>query len=88
MLVYQKGDQILIILPADEFFMQGSTNFNFSTLPVMNGIACLINYFEVIDIKVAGYTDCSAPHIRNMAISREWAQIVAHIFGHCVPMQE
>lgn len=77
-LVYQNGDQILMILPADVFFMQGSTNFNFKTLPTIQAIACLINHFEVIDIKVAGYTDNVGPTIRNMAVSREWAQIVAH----------
>lgn len=77
-LVYQNGDEILMILPADEFFIQGSTNFIYKTLPTIQTIACLINHFEVIDIKVAGYTDNIGPQIRNMAISREWAQIVAH----------
>ena len=77
-IIYQKGDDILLILPADEFFMKESTNFDFSTLPTIKAIATLLCHFEVVEIKVAGYTDDQEPHICNMAISREWAQIVAH----------
>ncbi len=76
--VYQRGSEILIILPADVFFNQDSTNFDFSTLPVLKDIVTLINTFEVVDVRVAGYTDNQGPQIRNMAISREWADIVAH----------
>lgn len=76
--VYQRGDIILIVMPADEFFFQSSTNFNFSTLPTVKAIVYLINNFEVVDMRVVGYTDNIGPQIRNMALSREWAQIVAH----------
>jgi outer membrane protein OmpA-like peptidoglycan-associated protein len=38
----------------------------------------LLNNYEVVDVKIAGYTDNVGLPERNMALSREWAQIITN----------
>lgn len=71
---YQKGDDILIIVPTKKYFYPSSAHFCTKKCPVLDAIVCLLNHYQMVDVKVAGYTDCLGSPIRNMALSRERAQ--------------
>lgn len=76
--VIQRGDEILLILSADRFFYPCSSNYRLDTLPALTSIVALLNNYEVVDVKIAGYTDNVGLPERNMALSREWAQIITN----------
>ena len=46
--------------------------------PTLTDLANFINLYDVETVKVSGYTNTLGSSIRNLALSREQAQYVAH----------
>lgn len=72
------GETIEIILPSDELFNPGSTNFSIYYYSLLGCVVQLMRLYETIQAEVAGYTDDEGFPARNTALSRTQAQIVAN----------
>lgn len=72
------GDNVTFILPADRFFDGKTAVLDPRYFYNLNQIAMYICCVEKIDVKVAGYTDCTGNSIRDLALSRAQAQAIAH----------
>lgn len=75
--IIQLGDTLRLILPADRFFAPGSPVLNANYCPVLDQLALLLKGLNKYVIKVAGYTDDFVWPDRNLALSRQQAQIIA-----------
>lgn len=74
----QAGDYVKFVLPSDYFFVEHTAVLNCNSYATLNMIASFICGLEKMNVKVAGYTDDSECHIRNLALSRQQAQIIAN----------
>lgn len=97
----QVGDDIKFVLPSECFFLDNTAALNSKSYPSLDMIASFICGLEKMNLKVAGYTDCEDCHIRNIALSRQQAQVIADYlwkrgvdarvlyavgYGECVPI--
>ncbi len=95
------GDDVKFVLPSDSFFVANTSTLNRKNYPVLDMVAAFICGLQKMNVKVAGYTDCQDCHIRNLALSRQQAQVVADYlwkrgmdarllyavgYGECVPI--
>lgn len=71
---YQKGDEILIVIPTAKYFYPNSAHFCTKRNKALDAIVTLLNNYQLVDIKVAGYTNNLGSPLRNIALSRERAQ--------------
>lgn len=71
------GEEIMIILPSDDYFYPKSTHMNENFYPALDRVAQYIRLYETTNIKVAGYTDAIGDELRNLALSRQQAQNIA-----------
>lgn len=76
--IVQMGDNVKLILPTDRFFHKGTPRLNASYSPVLTDVIILLNSFEKIDVRVIGFTDNVGSYQRNLALSRQQAQNLAH----------
>lgn len=72
------GEDIMLLLPSDYFFYQNSARINEAFYPSLDTIAGFIHQFQTSEIKVAGYTDVVGDPLRNLALSQQQAQNIAH----------
>jgi len=72
------GQDVMLVLPSRVFFYPDSSHFNNGMSPTLTDIVNYINLYDVETIKVAGYTNTLGSSIRNLALSREQAQYIAH----------
>jgi outer membrane protein OmpA-like peptidoglycan-associated protein len=76
--VVQIGEDIMILLPAAFYFYPDSTHINEAFYPGLDNVAAFIRQFPTAEIKVAGYTHGLGNPARNLALSRQQAQNIAH----------
>ena len=72
------GDNVTFVLPADRFFDGKTTILDPRYFYNLNQIALYLCCVEKINVKVAGYTDCTGNSIRDLALSRAQAQVIAN----------
>lgn len=72
------GQDVMLVLPTPIFFYTDSSHFNEGMFPTLNDITDFINLYDVETVKVSGYTNILGSSIRNLALSREQAQFIAH----------
>lgn len=98
----QVGDYVKFVLPSDYFFLSHSaTELDPRYTCGLDMVASFICGLEKMNLKVAGYTDDEDCHLRNLALSREQAQVIANYlqrrgvdarvlyatgYGECVPV--
>lgn len=80
--VIRMGEDYMLVLPSHIFFYPNSTHMSERMLPAYHDITAFINLFDVETVKVAGYTNNVGDPIRNVALSRQQAQIVASQLIH------
>jgi len=78
--VVQVGDQVLLILPSDRFFMPDSANINPAYYRVLNHVGLFLSLFHKIDVRISGYTDNCGSWRRNLALSKLQAQMMVNYF--------
>ncbi len=75
--VINLGQEGMLVLPADDFFFQDSSNLNGQYYSILNLVTEYLQKWDIETIKVAGYTnDCGDP-LRSVALSRQQAQNIA-----------
>lgn len=72
----QTGDQLMMVLPSDSFFVDATPVLNRGAHLALGEIAKLIKGHEKFDVKVVGYTDRLGWQPRNIALSRAQARAV------------
>lgn len=72
------GEDIMIVLPAHNFFYANSSHINEAFYPVLDNVAEFINNYQAVTIKIAGYTDNTGDKLRNLALSRQQAQNISN----------
>lgn len=81
--VFLIGDYVKLVLPADKFFTAGAPTFNTYSFHLLDKIALFLSKYPKINVKVAGYTDNQGTPERNLALSKEWAKLVAdYLWNH------
>lgn len=76
------GEDVMLVLPSDDFFYPNSNHLNEYYQPVLDTIAHYIKPYDKEVIKVAGYTDNVGSPLRNVALSREQAQAIVKYLWH------
>lgn len=78
------GDNVLLILPTDKFFVNNTPQLNARAKGTLCYVIRFINGLEKIDVKIAGYTDCTEPCRRdNVAISKAMADnLASYLWSH------
>ncbi|CAM4428468.1 MAG: Peptidoglycan-associated lipoprotein [Legionellaceae bacterium] len=71
------GDSVRLILPVDKFFTPNAASFNTYSFPILKKIAKFLSYYPKINVKVSGYTDNQGTPERNLALTQNWAQMIA-----------
>ncbi|MFN7097466.1 MAG: OmpA family protein [Gammaproteobacteria bacterium] len=74
--IVRVGEDYLLVLPGEDYFYANSSHFNEKMYPAIKDIAKFINQYDIETVKVAGYTNDQGNEYRNLAMSREQAQIV------------
>lgn len=72
----QTGDELTMVLPSDNFFVDATPILTQSGYFALADIARLINDHEKFDVKVVGYTDRLGWQARNIALSSAQARSV------------
>lgn len=76
--VIELGEYTRIILPADRIFVPGTPRLNTNYYPVLNTLISAINSYEKIVVKVTSYTDNTGDEVRDVALTRQQAENLAH----------
>lgn len=71
------GEQVNLILPADEFFKPCSPAIKVNVYSTLNDIASLIRTYPKTSVVITGYTDNLGSSQRNMALSTQRARATA-----------
>ncbi len=74
--VVQVGDEVEVVVPTRELFYIHSSHLKHSPSPLLNTLIDLLNTYPMTSIKIAGYTSAKGNALRNLALSRQQAQIV------------
>lgn len=74
--IIQLGQDRMLVLPADRFFYRHSNHLNESYQTTLDLLATYINNCSSEVTKVAGYTDNIGSSLRNVALSRQQAQVI------------
>ncbi|MBY0545031.1 MAG: OmpA family protein [Gammaproteobacteria bacterium] len=77
--IIRVGEDYMLVLPSENYFYANSSHFNEKMYPAVVDIAQYINQYDLETVKVAGYTDNQGNDYRNIAMSREQAQIVSSL---------
>lgn len=72
------GDNFKLILPSERFFAPNTPVLNENYYPVLNQIALLLKGLDKYVITISGYTDNTGWPDRNLALSRQQAQVIAN----------
>jgi outer membrane protein OmpA-like peptidoglycan-associated protein len=72
--IFQVGDHVTLVIPADVAFINNTPASNPVYYPILNRIALLLRDYEKVSVKVAGYTDNQGCFDRNVALSRARAR--------------
>lgn len=75
--VIQLGETLRIVLLSDYLFYPDSANIRRDYRKVLKTVVELINTYEMISIKVSGYTDNIGSIIKKQALTTRQAQVVA-----------
>lgn len=75
--ILEVGEQVNLILPADEFFQSCSTVIKVKAYSALNDVASLIRTYPKTSVVITAYTDNLGSSQRNMALSRQRAQATA-----------
>lgn len=75
--VIEIGEQISIILPADQVFLDCSPAIQTKAHATLNNIAELLRTYPKTSVTLTGYTDSLGSSQRNVALSRQRAQAIA-----------
>ncbi|MES1986728.1 MAG: OmpA family protein [Pseudomonadota bacterium] len=78
--VFQVGDEVRLVLRADQFFVAGTPQLNPHSTATLDSIVTLLNRYPNASMRVAAYTDSSGSPERNFALSKQWAQSIAKYF--------
>lgn len=76
-IVIEVGEQVTLILPADQFFLLHSPALSPKAYPVLNDVAMLLRTYPKTSVVVTGYTDNLGSEQRNVALSKQRAQATA-----------
>ncbi len=76
--VIQVGEDTMLVLPSNIFFYPNSSHLNENYFFALDDVAKFIGQYETENIKVAGYTNKSNSNLRDIALSRQQAQNIAH----------
>lgn len=71
------GEQMSLILPADEFFQPCSPAIKANAYSALNDVASLIRHYPKTSLVITGYTDNLGSSQRNMALSTQRARATA-----------
>ena len=72
--VFQVGDEITMALPIDKFFHADTARINNSYYPALNAIAEFLSAYNIVDIKVAGYSDNQGNLSHSLALTNQQTQ--------------
>lgn len=75
--IIQVGDDVKIILPVDRVFLCQTSELNPCYLSILMEVAKFISCQEKYNLKITGYTNNSGCPLRDLALSRQQAQVVA-----------
>lgn len=74
--VIQVGDEVEVVVPTRELFYHNSSHLKYDPSPLLKTLIDLLNAYPMTSIKIAGYTSAKGNALRNLALSRQQAQIV------------
>lgn len=81
--VFLIGDYVKLVLPADKFFTSNAPSFNTYSLRIIDKIAEFLSKYPKLSVKIAAYTDNQGTPERNLALSNQWAKLVAgYLWDH------
>lgn len=72
----QLGDQMKIVIPADQLFSPKSTALQANSYPTLNEVSDVLLCYKKMDVKIAAYTDSAGSSLVNRAIAQQQAQQV------------
>ena len=72
------ADNILLILPSDQFFDHNSPNRIVANDFILNDVARLLRRVQKVEIKISAYTDRSQSPARAEGLTRQQAHDIAH----------
>lgn len=76
--VVQVGDEVSLRIPDEHIFYPYSAHMRHGTNALFQNIVGFINTYPIEAIQVVGYTDNMGDPLRNLALTRQQAQIVAN----------
>jgi outer membrane protein OmpA-like peptidoglycan-associated protein len=76
--VIEAGEQVTLVIPAQQLFLPSSPAFNTKSYLILNDIALFLRGYSKVDVSIVGYTDNLGSSRRNMALSRQRAQASAN----------
>lgn len=71
------GEQINLVIPAELFFLPQSPAMRQQAYPLLNDIAKLLRTYPKTSVTITGYTAERGDSLRNIALSRQRAQVTA-----------
>lgn len=78
--IIQTGETIKVVIPSDNLFYPDSANFNPEAPAILRPLVELLRGYEVVFMRVSGYTSNLGSSARNHALSEQQAQrIVAEL---------
>lgn len=75
--IIQVGDDVKIILPVDRFFLCQTSALNPHYEFILVQVAKFISCQEKYNLKITGYTNNGGCPLRDLALSRQQAQVIA-----------
>lgn len=77
------GDYVKLVLPADKFFTPGAPTFNTYSFHLLNKIIAFLKVYPTLSVKISAYTDNQGAPERSLALSQQWAEMVAgYLWNH------
>ena len=76
--IIRLGDDVRIIIPSDNIFVRGTPRLKRSYFPSLDAVIVLVNSYEKIAVKIAGYTDNLGSYERNLALSKQQTSNLMH----------
>ncbi len=82
-LLYRLGDNIHIVLPSDQFFLQPTSELNWLRYYVLDAIANFLTFFPDTVIHIEAFTDNVGSDEESVEVSRKKAErIKAYLWAH------
>lgn len=76
--ISQVGDNVSVILPTGKFFYNNSSHLDKASYPTLDTLIKFLNTYPMTAMQLSGYTNNQGDALRNLALSRQQAQIITY----------